>query len=129
MIHAGPCETGAPCTFQGRFSLGQFCVLSGCLLYASVLFGRVVVFWIWMWGIKPNKDSSGSTYPSIVAYGPKHHSEHGTVDDRNLASAYIHIDVLYYHSSFIFGIKGLYEVMQEFYHQKQCLHVEALETP
>ena len=41
-----------------------------------------------------------------------------TVDDRNVASPYIHIDVLYDQNFCTFGICGSYNVMQDFYHQQ-----------
>ena len=41
-----------------------------------------------------------------------------TVDDRNPASAYIGIYVLYFKNSYAFGICGLYKLLQDFYHQQ-----------
>ena len=49
---------------------------------------------------------------------PYHTIPYHTVDDRNPASPHICIYVLYYHTSDAFGIKGLYKVTQDFYHQQ-----------
>ena len=41
-----------------------------------------------------------------------------TVDDRNPASPYLHLDVPYYHNPNTFGKGGLHKVMQDFYHKQ-----------
>ena len=37
---------------------------------------------------------------------------------KNAASAYIHIEVPYYQKAYAFGVRGLYKLMQDFYHQQ-----------
>ena len=51
-----------------------------------------------------------------------------TVDDKNPASLYIRIDVLYYHNSYTCGIPGLYKVKQDLY-QQQYLYAGEIVHP